>query len=243
MVATRRRAEAALERVAHHATPARRGRIDPESGTLGFQRPIKVVIAHAGFYERIAQRFVDFEHAIHALQVEHDAALHARRRPSICVVASRRYAPHPHPKPVRHGEHRPDLRDARRHDDSRRFEAACIAWSERVQVRLYRAVRGKNGVTTHDRREGSERLLEVGRRNSGWKRRAAHVSGTRTPSLQALRAINSRRCSKSIPTKTRHRCHRSGIRQAEWREQRVTALRYVRVSLRVSAWLRASTAV
>ncbi len=83
----RRPAAAAVERVADHAAPARIGRIDPDVEPVLFDVIVEVEVAYARLDERIRVALVDLEHAVHALQIEHDAAGVHGRRAAVCKVA------------------------------------------------------------------------------------------------------------------------------------------------------------
>ena len=70
MVAHRSAPAAAIEGIAHGAAPAGIGGIDPHFQLAILDVAIEIEIADARLDQRVGVLFVDFEDAVHALQVE-----------------------------------------------------------------------------------------------------------------------------------------------------------------------------
>ena len=111
MVAVGRVAEAPFERVADDAAPPRRGRIDPELRAPRAQMRMQIEVGHAGLDERVAERLVHLEDAVHAPQIDHDRAGQAGRRPAVGVVAAGRNGPQRQTIAARDAQHLPNFLD------------------------------------------------------------------------------------------------------------------------------------
>src|SRR5262245_40778124 len=81
---------AAVERVAHEAAPARIGRVDPEWNLVRAQMAVEIEVADAGLDEARLVARADVQDAVHALQIEDDAARIRGCRAAVRQVAARR---------------------------------------------------------------------------------------------------------------------------------------------------------
>jgi hypothetical protein len=89
VVAHRRAAAAALERVADGAAPAGIGGIDPNLEPALLDVAIQIEVADAGLDDGVVRLVVDLDDAVHALQVDDDAARVGGRRAAVAQVLPR----------------------------------------------------------------------------------------------------------------------------------------------------------
>ncbi len=87
-VRQRRASGAVVERVADHTAPARVGAVDPELQLAVANVAIQIEVADARLDECVCLVFVQIEHLVHALQIEHDAARVHGRGAAIGEVAA-----------------------------------------------------------------------------------------------------------------------------------------------------------
>src|SRR5688572_399887 len=92
MIAVRihRVADAVVEGVTRDAAPAGVRAVDPELQAAFLDIAVEIEVADAGLHQRVGIALVDLEDAVHALQIEDDAARQHRCRAAITQVAARR---------------------------------------------------------------------------------------------------------------------------------------------------------
>jgi hypothetical protein len=90
--------------------------------------------------------------------------------------------------------------------------SVCIAGSERIEIRLSRAVPVENGVRAGDRCERCECELKIGLRYPGWTWRFAHFPAARNAFIEAISPLNSRRCCRPSLIPRPGWCRRIDIR-------------------------------
>ena len=89
-VVAHRVADAVIHRVADEAAPARIRRVDPHVELVLLDVAIEIDVGDARLDEREVALVVADENAVHALQIDRDAAAHVRRRAAVGEVLARR---------------------------------------------------------------------------------------------------------------------------------------------------------
>ena len=84
-------ADAVVQRVADRTAPARIRAVDPDLEVAFLDVAVQIEIGNARLDQREMSFIVDRQHAIHALEIQHDAAAHDRGRAAVGQVAAGRY--------------------------------------------------------------------------------------------------------------------------------------------------------
>ena len=109
-------ADAALQRIADRRAPARIGAIDHQLQAALLDCAVEVEIGHARLDKGKGALLVEFEHPVHALEIEHDRAVDVGRRAAVAEVLAGRDRKQGHAAAPRHAHHFADLRHIRRGD-------------------------------------------------------------------------------------------------------------------------------
>ena len=79
-----------IERVADHAAPSRVRAVDQDFQIAVLDVAVQVEVGHARLDDGEVSLVVDLDHAVHALEVQHDAAGEIRRGASVAEIAAGR---------------------------------------------------------------------------------------------------------------------------------------------------------
>ena len=133
-------ADAVIERVADDAAPTGVGRIDPELELALLNVAVEIEVDDAGLDDRAAAPFVDGDDAVHALQIDDDAARQDRRRAAVAQVLARRDRVQRQLVLVRDAHDLLHLLDVDRRDGGRREPFRRLVAFRRVRVAIERDV-------------------------------------------------------------------------------------------------------
>ena len=86
-----------FERVAGHAAPTKVGNRHHQWRVLRPQFVIKLLEGYAGLDSHAGVGHIDFQHAVHPAQIQHDTTVHRRSRATIAEIAPHRAGPDMHP--------------------------------------------------------------------------------------------------------------------------------------------------
>ena len=93
VIAIRRVTHSMIQRIAHHAAPARVRHVEPQFEAVRLDVVVEVEVADARLDQRVAELLVHLEDAVHAAHVEHDGARQHRRRAAVREVLAARDRP------------------------------------------------------------------------------------------------------------------------------------------------------
>ena len=153
-------AEAAFQRVAHHAAPAIAGNAHFHRDLVAREVFVQLEEADSGFDDAVAELLVDFQDAVHPAQVQHHRARHARRGAAIAQVLAAGNRPQRQLVFIGHAQHGLKLLDAGRRDGGRRRVSIARTDGIGIEVGVAVLVGGEHPLRTHDLAQVGQRAVE-----------------------------------------------------------------------------------